>query len=49
VLFSVLIFIGLLIRKERTSEAYYEDTDIYSEHVDGTDSDDGHKPKNPNN
>lgn len=49
VLFSVLIFIGLLIRKERTSEAYYEDTDTYSEHVDGTDSDDGHKPKNSNN
>ena len=49
VLFSVLIFIGLLIRKERTSEAYYEDNDTYSEHVDGTDSDDGHKPKNSNN
>ena len=47
VLFSVLIFIGLLIRKERTSETYYEDT--YSEHVDETDSEDGRKSENRNN
>ncbi len=49
VLFSVLIFIGLLIRKERTSETYYEDTDTYSEHVDETDSEEGRKSENRNN
>ena len=41
VLFGVLIFIGLLIRKERTPERYYEDDDTYSEHVADPDSDDG--------
>ena len=41
VLFGVLIFIGLLIRKERTSETYYEDGDTYPEHVEDPDSDDG--------
>lgn len=41
VLFGVLIFIGLLIRKERTSETYYEDGDTYPEYVEDPDSDDG--------
>ena len=41
VLFGALIFIGLLIRKERTSETYYEDGDTYPEHVEDPDSDDG--------
>lgn len=41
VLFGALIFIGLLIRKERTPERYYEDDDTYSEHVADPDSDDG--------
>ena len=41
VLFGVLIFIGLLIRKERTSETYYEDGDTYPEHVEDPDLDDG--------
>ncbi|DAC69456.1 MAG TPA: hypothetical protein D7I12_04065 [Candidatus Poseidoniales archaeon] len=40
VLFSVLIFMGLLIRKERTSETYYEEDDTYSEHAEDPDSDD---------
>ena len=41
VLFGALIFIGLLIRKERTPERYYEDDDTYSEHAADPDSDDG--------
>ena len=41
VLFGALIFIGLLIRKERTPEIYYEDDDTYPEHVEDPDSDDG--------
>ena len=41
VLFGALIFIGLLIRKERTPETYYEDDDTYPEHVEDPDSDDG--------
>ena len=40
VLFGALIFIGLLIRKERTAETYYEDDDTYPEHVEDPDSDD---------
>jgi len=40
VLFSVLILMGLLIRKERTSETYYEEDDTYSEHAEDPDSDD---------
>ena len=41
VLFGALIFIGLLIRKERTPETYYEDDDTYPKHVEDPDSDDG--------
>ena len=32
VLFSALIFMGLLIRKERSSEVYYEETDTHPDH-----------------
>ncbi|MEC8548798.1 MAG: S8 family serine peptidase [Candidatus Thermoplasmatota archaeon] len=41
VLFGALIFIGLLIRKERTSETYYEYDDTYPEHVEDPDPEDG--------
>ena len=40
VLFGVLILIGLLIRKERTPETYYEEDGTYSEHVENSDSED---------
>jgi len=39
VLFCVLIFMGLIIRKERTSETYYEDDDTHSEHYDNLNPD----------
>ena len=32
VLFSALIFMGLIIRKERSSELYYEETDTHPDH-----------------
>ena len=41
VLFGALIFIGLLIRKERTSETYYEYDDTYPEHVEDPDLEGG--------
>ncbi len=41
VLFGALIFIGLLIRKERTSETYYEYEDRYPEHVEDPDLEGG--------
>ena len=41
VLFGALIFIGLLIRNERTSETYYEYDDTYPEHVEDPDLEGG--------
>lgn len=40
VLFSALIFMGLIIRKERSSELYYEETDTHPDHDENSSADD---------
>ena len=40
VLFSALIIMGLLIRKERSLEIYYEETDTHPDHGDNSSLDD---------